>query len=125
MVSKQSDRWLPDNELQVYVDAFKHNGFQGGLNYYRVGTSPDTMKDVELFAGRKIDIPSIFISGKQDWGTYQEPGAFENMKEVCTKYKGGHLIDGAGHWVQQEQPEQVSEIIANFLRQIHVDAISH
>ena len=125
IVSKRGNRWLPDNEIQVYVEAFKQNGFQGGLNYYRVGSSPEYMKDVELFAGRKIDIPSIFISGKQDWGTYQEPGGFEKMAEVCTKYKGGQLIDGAGHWVQQEQPERVSELIAGFLRQINVDAISH
>jgi len=125
VVAKRGDRWLPDHELQVYVDAFRHNGFQGGLNYYRVGSNSEYMKEVELFAGRKIDIPSLFISGKEDWGTYQEPGSFENMKEVCTRYKGGHLIDGAGHWVQQERPDNVSELVANFLRQINVDAISH
>ena len=125
VASKCGNRWLPDSDLQVYVDAFKHNGFQGGLNYYRVGSSSENMKDVELFAGRKIDIPSLFISGKQDWGTYQEPGAFENMKKFCTKFKGGVLVDGAGHWVQQEQPDKVSDLIANFFRQINVDAISH
>ncbi|KAG9241954.1 Alpha/Beta hydrolase protein [Calycina marina] len=124
-VSEQSKRWLPDHELAVYVDAFKRNGFQGGLNYYRIGTSPEYLKDVELFAGQKIDVPSLFISGKRDWGTFQDPGAFEGMGDVCTKYKGGYLVGGAGHWVQQEQPETVVELVLKFLKKIKVDYASY
>jgi pimeloyl-ACP methyl ester carboxylesterase len=124
-LTKQSARWLNDDDLGVYVQEFGRNGFQGGLNWYRVATDPDNMKDVELFAGRKIDIPSMFISGKKDWGTYQEPGAIEKMGEVCTKFKGAELLDGAGHWVQQEQPEKVIELVSKFLREIKKDAISH
>ena len=124
-VSKQSARWLNDEELAVYVQQWSQNGFQGGLNWYRVATDPENMKDVEVFAGRKIDVPSLFISGKQDWGTYQEPGAVESMSEACSQFKGIELIDGAGHWVQQEQPEKVIEIVSKFLRDVKVDAISH
>ena len=29
---------------------------------------------------------------------------------------GCHLIDGAGHWVQQEQPAEVSRLLIAFLR---------
>lgn len=122
-VAKQSARWLEDKDLGVYVQEFGRNGFQGGLNWYRVATDPRNMKDVELFAGRKIDIPSMFISGKKDWGTYQEPGAIEKMSDVCTKFKGAKLLDGAGHWVQQEQPEKVIELVAQLLRDIKNDAI--
>ncbi|KAH8588524.1 Alpha/Beta hydrolase protein [Bisporella sp. PMI_857] len=125
IISEKSERWLPDSELKVYVDAFKHNGFQGGLNWYCIATDPAKQKDVELFAGRKIDIPSLFISGKQDWATYQEPGAIENMDKVCTDLKGRHLVDGAGHWVQQEQPEKVIELITDFLKQVKTNAISY
>jgi pimeloyl-ACP methyl ester carboxylesterase len=124
-VIKQSARWLDDKELSVYVQEWSRNGFQGGLNWYRVATDPNNMRDVELFAGRKIDIPSMFISGKKDWGTYQEPGAIENIAEVCTQFKGVKLLDGAGHWVQQEQPEKVIELVSQFLRDIKKDAISH
>jgi pimeloyl-ACP methyl ester carboxylesterase len=124
-VSKQSARWLNDEDLGVYTQEFGRNGFQGGLNWYRVSTDPRHMKDVELFAGRKIDIPSLFISGKQDWGTYQEPGAIENMGEVCSQFKGIELIDGAGHWVQQEQPEKVTQLVSKFLRDIKVNAVYH
>lgn len=124
-VSKMSSRWLPDEDLKVYVEAWKCNGFQGGLNWYRVATDPSKMIDVELFAGRKIDIPLLYIAGKQDWGSYQEPGALENMDKVCSKLKGIHLVDGAGHWVQQEQPEKVIELVSNFLKQVKVDSVSY
>ena len=68
------------------------------------------------FSGRHIDVPSCFISGKQDWGTYQRPGVFEAMRSTaCTRMLGCHLVDGAGHWVQQEQPDDVSRLLLDFL----------
>ena len=124
-LTKQSARWLDDKDLDIYVQEFGRNGFQGALNWYRVATDEKNMKDVELFASRKIDIPSLFISGKKDWGTYQEPGAIEKMSDVCTRFKGAELLDGAGHWVQQEQPEKVIELVLKFLRDVKKDAISH
>lgn len=125
-VQSASARWLNDQDLDVYVQEWARNGFQGGLNWYRVSTDPKKyMKDVELFAGRNIDVPALFISGKQDWGTYQEPGAVEKLNEVCSKFNGAELVDGAGHWVQQEQPEKVTELVVKFLKDIKVDAISH
>ncbi|KAK0105413.1 hypothetical protein ONS95_004215 [Cadophora gregata] len=123
-VSKASSRWLPDDELAIYVQEWGRNGFQGGLNWYRIATDTENMKDVELFAGKKIDVPALFISGKQDWGTYQEPGAVEKLSEVCSQSRGVELVDGAGHWVQQEQPEKVIELVTKFLKDVKVDSIS-
>ena len=124
-VSRLSARWLTDDDLVVYAQEFGRNGFQGGLNWYRIATDPNNMKDVELFAGKKIEVPTLFISGKKDWGTYQEPGAVEKMGEVCSQFKGGVLVDNAGHWVQQEQPEKVIQLVSKFLRDTKVDSISH
>ncbi|MGH7094575.1 MAG: alpha/beta fold hydrolase, partial [Stellaceae bacterium] len=73
--------------------------------------------ELQLFYGRTIDVPSIFISGKSDWGVYQRPGAVETMQETaCPRMTGCHLLDGAGHWVQQEQAARVSELLVEFLR---------
>ena len=48
-------------------------------------TDSDLAKDLTLFSGRTIDIPSCFIAGASDWGVYQKPGDFERMQnEVCT-----------------------------------------
>src|SRR5437773_798963 len=110
-------RWLPESELAVYSAEYERNGFQGGLQWYRRGTQGIDTAELQLFSGRTIDVPSIFIAGKQDWGTYQRPGNFERMQEsVCTRMLGCHLIDGAGHWVQQEQPARVSELLTEFLQ---------
>jgi pimeloyl-ACP methyl ester carboxylesterase len=110
-------RWLPDDELAVYAGEYRRNGFQGGLNWYRTRTEGTIDSELALFSQRTIDVPSLFIAGKSDWGTYQQPGALERMQErSCTKMVGCHLIDGAGHWVQQEQPEAVSALLIDFLR---------
>ena len=62
-------------------------------------------------------MPSLFIGGKSDWGVYQNPGSLERMQKVaCTAMRGTHLVDGAGHWVQQEQPVEVSKLLIQFLR---------
>ncbi len=110
-------RWLPESELAVYAAEYRRTGFQGGLNWYRSRTGGAFEAELQLFSGRTIDVPSIFISGKSDWGVYQQPGAFERMQQTaCTRMVGCHLVDGAGHWVQQEQPEAVGSLLVDFLR---------
>ena len=111
-----ANTWLPDSALSVYAEEYRRTSFQGGLNGYRMGGSGIGAAEVQLFAGRTIDQPSMFISGASDWGTYQSPGSFERMQEVaCTDMRAVHLVDGAGHWVQQEQAETTSHLLLEFL----------
>lgn len=111
-----ANAWLPDRELQVYAEEYGRTSFQGGLNGYRMGGSGIGTAEQELYAGKTIDQPSLFISGGSDWGTYQNPGSFERMQEnACTDMRAVHLVDGAGHWVQQEQAETTANHILNFL----------
>jgi pimeloyl-ACP methyl ester carboxylesterase len=110
--------WLPDDQLAIYSAEYRRTGFQGGLNWYRCGTTPEIAAELQLFSGRTIDVPSAFIAGRQDWGIYQKPGAIEAMQSTaCTDLRGVHLIDGAGHWVQQEQPDEVASLLLKFLTQ--------
>ena len=113
-----ANRWLPDSELKVYSEEYKRTGFQGGLNWYRVRTTGRANGELEVFSGRTIDVPATFISGKSDWGIYQTPGAIEKMqKSACTRMNQIHLIDGAGHWVQQEKPDEVNSRLLQFLKE--------
>jgi pimeloyl-ACP methyl ester carboxylesterase len=116
--ASKTTRWLSDADLDIYVQEWGRTGFQGGLNWYRAQTDTERAKDILLFAGRKIDVPSFFVSGKQDWGNFQQPGALEGIPKACTDSRGIKFIDGAGHWPQQEQPEKVVEEISAFLKQL-------
>jgi pimeloyl-ACP methyl ester carboxylesterase len=108
--------WLSDEELRVYSGEYARTGFQGGLQSYRVGRVPRLAAELQLFAGRTIDVPSLFVSGKSDWGVYQRAGSLDGMKRACTKFEGVELLDGAGHWVQQEQATAVADRLIRFLR---------
>jgi pimeloyl-ACP methyl ester carboxylesterase len=111
-------RWLTDEELGVYSSEYARTGFQGGLQWYRCRTVGKFEAELEMFSGRTIDVPSLFIAGRSDWGVHQAPGVLEKMQtSVCTQMRGCHLVDGAGHWVQQEQPEAVTRLLLDFLRE--------
>jgi pimeloyl-ACP methyl ester carboxylesterase len=112
-----ANQWLPDRELAFYSGEYARTGFQGALQWYRCGTSGDFVPELQTWSGRSIDVPSCFIAGKQDWGTYQRSGVFETMQtRACSRMIGCHLVDGAGHWVQQEQPAEVSRLLLRFLK---------
>jgi len=110
--------WMTEEEMSVYSAMFQKTGFQGGLQWYRCMTDPYQAAALQLFAGKTIDVPTMFIAGKQDWGVYQKPGDYERMQtSACTNFKACHLIDGAGHWVQQEQPKACLRHLLNFVKE--------
>lgn len=113
----RKNQWLPDEDLAVYAAMYRATGFQAALQWYRCGTSTQFVREHQLFGGRQIEPPCCFIAGRQDWGTYQKPGDLTRLEStVCADYRGTCLIDGAGHWVQQEQPAQVLEQLLAFAR---------
>ena len=118
-------KWLTEAEVEVYATEYARTQFTGALQGYRVrrGTDPKSIAEMHTFSGRAIDVPSMFIGGESDWGVYQTPGAAESMqKSACTRMLGFHLVEGAGHWMQQEQPEKVSELLLKFLREASASA---
>jgi pimeloyl-ACP methyl ester carboxylesterase len=112
-----ANRWLPERELAVYAAEYERTGFAGGLQWYRARTSGRFEAEAQVFAGRKIEVPAVFIAGRSDWGVHQVPGAVDRMRDsACARMTGVHLVEGAGHWVQQEQPEEVARLLLDFLR---------
>jgi len=117
----EQNTWLPEAELAVYVSQYAQTGFQGGLNWYRRLTDPQrwAAQDTRIFHGKQhITIPAMFLSGTRDWGVYQFPGAVDVMRaEVfldMMKDEDFVLVEGAGHWVQQEKPEVVVQNLLRF-----------
>jgi pimeloyl-ACP methyl ester carboxylesterase len=110
-------KWLTEDDVDVYATEYGRTGFQGALNGYRRGANAKLNAELLTFSGRTIDVPSCFISGKSDWGVYQTPGAVDRMRTTaCTKMIGFHLVEGAGHWVQQEQHDEVAKLLLEFLQ---------
>ncbi|MDB4238820.1 alpha/beta hydrolase [Alphaproteobacteria bacterium] len=115
--NKDYEKWLNDEELEIYTNSFLKNTFQPALNWYRCMTSQDQNNDLKIFSNKKIEVPSCFIAGEKDWGIYQKPGALEKMERVlCSHYYGRHIIKNAGHWVQQENPKDVIETLLDFYK---------
>ncbi|KAK0379921.1 hypothetical protein CLIM01_02714 [Colletotrichum limetticola] len=107
--------WLTDAELQVYVDEYSRNTFRLSLLWYKVLIDPALSADLLCFAGTKLAIPTKYVSGTHDWGTYQVPGALEAMengesvRSDC--WMGSAIIPGAGHWVNIEKSEETAQEI--------------
>ncbi|MFD1875578.1 alpha/beta fold hydrolase [Hymenobacter bucti] len=118
-----ASNWLTEPELGVYTAEYGRTGFQGALQAYRVYSDPDLTAELRLFSGRTLDVPSLFIGGKSDWGPYSAPGALEMMRTKATTRMGDiKLIDGAGHWIQQEQPVRLSALLLAFSKGLPVSS---
>ena len=112
-------KWLTEPELGVYTEEYGRTGFQGALQAYRVYSDPGLTAELRLFSGKTIDVPSLFIGGTSDWGAYSAPGALDLMRtKAATRMRGVEMIDGAGHWIQQEQPVRLSTLLLAFIKEV-------
>jgi pimeloyl-ACP methyl ester carboxylesterase len=105
--------WLTEDDLRLYVEAFERTGFTGGLNYYR-NIDRNWERTADL-AGR-IEQPALFLAGSRDPVLQFMPP--EAMDGWVTDLRGTVIVEGAGHWVQQEQPGEVNRALLRFLRDV-------
>jgi len=107
---------LRNSELDVYTQEFKRTGFQGGgLNWYRCTTGGLNRYDLELFFRPHNRCTFLFYIRDCRLGKVRLAGALQQMQHKArTKMQNVHIIEGAGQWVQQEQPEQVTRSLLIF-----------
>jgi len=107
--------WLGEADLDWYEAQFRQAGFRGGLNWYR-----NLQRNWRLMApwhGQPIRQPSLFIAGSRD-GVLKFPASkqqIEAFPRTLPGIRGCHLVEGAGHWVQQERPDEVNRLLLAFL----------
>ena len=108
--------WLGEADLDYYAREFSRTGFRGGLNWYR-----NLRRNWELagpWRGQPIRQPSLFIAGSRD-GVLRFTAAKSQLEAYPTTLpglRGSHILEGAGHWVQQEQPSEVNRLLVAFLK---------
>jgi pimeloyl-ACP methyl ester carboxylesterase len=103
--------WITNDEFQHYVAEFSRTGFSGGLNWYR-----NFDRNWELTAttpASSVTAPALFIAGSAD--PVRHFTRSDRAREVATGQYDELVLDGAGHWVQQERPDEVNEALLKFL----------
>ncbi len=105
--------WLGESELDVYAAEFERTGLTGALNRYR--NMDRDWEDLAAFAGAPLTQPSLFIGGSLDASTTWLADAIEAYPVTLPGLVSSHLLDGCGHFVQQERPADVNRILTDWL----------
>jgi pimeloyl-ACP methyl ester carboxylesterase len=108
--------WLSEADLDYYVKEFRRTGFRGGLNWYR---NMDRNWDLTSFlCGAKILQPSLFVAGEFDGVITMYRQAFDGLEETMPGLRKKVLLSGVGHWIQQERPTEVNDLLIEFLKNL-------
>jgi pimeloyl-ACP methyl ester carboxylesterase len=103
--------WLSVAELDHYVEEFRRTGFTGGLNWYR--NFDRNWETTAGLAGATVPVPSLFVGGALDPVVLMSPPVVAHPS--LRDHRGDVLVPGAGHWVQQEAPDEVNAALLGFL----------
>ncbi|MFG2651064.1 alpha/beta fold hydrolase [Streptomyces sp. NPDC048436] len=106
--------WLTEDDLDVYAGEFERTGLTGGLNRYR--NVDRDWEDLAAWDGAPIVQPSLFIGGEQDASTTWMADAIKAFPETLPGLVSSHILEGCGHWVQQERAYEVNRILVGWLK---------
>ena len=105
--------WLSEDDLDIYAAEFERTGLSGALGRYR--NMDRDWEDLADFDGSPITQPSLFIGGALDASTTWMADAIEAYPATLPGLASSHILDGCGHWIQQERHEEVNEILTGWL----------
>ncbi len=110
--------WLSAADLDYYEAEFKQSGFRGPLNRYR--NHEADYEWLKAWQGKQIEQPCLFIGGSRDpattlFGAVEDPVA---MMRMFAPRVEGHVLEGCGHWTQQERPDAVNALLVDWLSRL-------
>jgi pimeloyl-ACP methyl ester carboxylesterase len=105
--------WLTADDLAVYAGEFAHSGFFGPVSYYR--NLDANFAATRHLGAADVTMPSYFIGGSLDPVATMDPTGIERMQTTLPNFRGYTMIEGAGHWTQQEAPRQFDAALLGFL----------
>lgn len=110
--------WLTEQDIDFFTGEFERTGFRGGLNWYR---NFDRNWELTAFlSGAKLCQPALFVAGEEDGVIAMNRDAFDAMEETMPNLKKKVLLPGAGHWIQQERPTEVNQLLIEFLASLDI-----
>ncbi len=105
--------WLSEQDIDFFSSEFKRTGFRGALNWYR---NMDRAWELTSFlSGAKLHQPALFVAGEADAVITMYRAAFDAMEKTVPNLTKKVLLPGAGHWIQQERPKEVNDLLVSFL----------
>ncbi len=105
--------WLTPADLDHYAGEFERTGLTGALNRYR--NADRDWQDLAPWAGRPLTQPTLFVGGALDATTTWLADAIAAFPTTMPRLAGSHVLEGTGHWVQQERPEEVNALLTGWL----------
>jgi pimeloyl-ACP methyl ester carboxylesterase len=108
--------WLTTEDLDYFVAEFERTGFRGGLNRYR--NMDRDWEELPQLEGAKVMQPAQFIYGDRDGVIAMNPAGPELMKQNVPNLRSIVKLPGAGHWTQQERPDEVNAAMIAFLKEL-------
>jgi len=116
VIPEKLPSWLTEQDLAFFTNEFKQSGFRGGINWYR---NIDRNWEMTPFLdGAKIIRPTVFAAGDRDIVMDMAADSYKNLENHVANLYKKHLIPGAGHWIQQERPKEINELLIDFLRSL-------
>jgi pimeloyl-ACP methyl ester carboxylesterase len=116
VIPEHPPSWLPEEDLDVYVAEFERTGFSGALNRYR--NVDRDWEDLQPWKHRPITVPSLFIGGERDGPTLWGAAAIARFDRNLPDLRGSHMLAGCGHWISQERPDEVNNLLVAFLGEV-------
>jgi len=108
--------WLTEEDLDVYAGEFERTGFAGALHRYR--NMDRDWEDLAAWDGAPVTQPSLFLAGARDATLGWLGGAIERFGTTLPGLVSSHVLDGCGHWIQQERPEEVNGLLVDWLGRV-------
>lgn len=113
IVPDRLPHWLSEDDLDVFTDRFQRSGFRGPLNWYR--NLDRNWAITPFLQGARIMQPTLYIAGSADGVPLMLAEDVAAMDSRVPNLRGKHILDGVGHWTQQEAPDAVNRLLLDFL----------
>jgi pimeloyl-ACP methyl ester carboxylesterase len=106
--------WITEADVDVYVEELSRNGIRGGLNWYRnIDALPAVLAP---FVGAVLGQPALYLAGEHDFIAGNTDDALAGVRAALPQLHALQVFSGAGHWLQQERPDEVNDALLGFLR---------